>query len=76
MRDALAASRNIPALKAFQAVNKENPDYISVIERLCFILEQFERKCKEICTDNLDGIDDEQIISALYHIMRIYDHEI
>lgn len=28
MRDALAASRNIPALKAFQAVNKENPDYI------------------------------------------------
>lgn len=55
---------------------KENPDYISVIERLCFILEQFERKCKEICTDNLDGIDDEQIISALYHIMRIYDHEI
>ena len=28
MRDALAASRNIPALRAFQAVNKENPDYI------------------------------------------------
>ena len=28
MRDALAASRNIPALRAFQAVYKENPDYI------------------------------------------------
>ena len=28
MRDALAASRNIPALKAFQAVYKENPNYI------------------------------------------------
>ena len=28
MRDALAASRNIPALRAFQAVYNENPDYI------------------------------------------------
>ena len=28
MRDALAASRNIPALRAFQAVYEENPDYI------------------------------------------------
>ena len=28
MRDALAASRNIPALRAFKAVYKENPDYI------------------------------------------------
>lgn len=28
MRSALAASRNIPALKAFQAVYSENPDYI------------------------------------------------
>lgn len=28
MRDALSSSRNIPALKAFQAVYKENPSYI------------------------------------------------
>ena len=29
MRTALIESRNIPALKAFQAVYAENPDYIS-----------------------------------------------
>ena len=29
MRSALINSRNIPALKAFQAVYNEDPDYIS-----------------------------------------------
>lgn len=54
---------------------KEKPDYIAVIQRICFILEQFEKKCQE-----LYGIcliyTEEQLSTALYQTMRIYDHEI
>lgn len=54
---------------------KEKPDYISVIQRICFILEQFEEKCQKLYGVCLIYTE-EQLSTALYQTMRIYDHEI
>lgn len=53
----------------------EEPDYVSVIERLFFILIEFEKQCSQTymeCT----SYTAEQLFTILYQLMRIYDHEI
>ena len=54
---------------------KQNPDYISVIERLCFILKQFEERCQIVYGD-CEVYTTKQLSTALYQTMRDYDHEI
>lgn len=54
---------------------KQNPDYISVIERLCFILKQFEERCQKVYGD-CEVYTTKQLSTALYQTMRDYDHEI
>lgn len=54
---------------------KQNPDYVSVIGRLCFILKQFEEQCQNMYGD-CQTYTVEQLSTALYQIMRNYDHEI
>lgn len=54
---------------------KQNPDYISVVERLCFILKQFEERCQKVYGD-CEVYTTKQLSTALYQTMRDYDHEI
>lgn len=54
---------------------KQNPDYRSVIERLVFILKQFEEQCQKNYGECL-VYTAEQLSVVLYQIMRKYDHEI
>lgn len=54
---------------------KQNPNYVSVVERLCFMLKQFEEQCQKLYGD-CGLYTSKQLATALYQTMRNYDHEI
>lgn len=53
----------------------EEPDYVSVIERLCYILIEFEKWCSQTYSE-CTSYTQEQLYMVLYRVMRLYDHEI